>query len=197
MKVILREDYPSLGYIGDVVAVRGGYARNFLLPRGIAVEAQSPKAKQLEHILSGINAKKAKKKAEAEAFAKRLEGIPLEFTLKLGEQGKSFGAVTVHDIELEFRKHDIQLDRKQIRLGEAIKSGGTFDVHVKLHSEVSTVVRVKVNVETPPPRQKDPEQQGRRERAQSRRRRAEDETAEGTGEEGSDSSEPASDADEA
>lgn len=166
MRVILREDYPSLGFVGDAVSVKGGYARNFLIPKGIALEVGSAKARQLAHILAGINAKKAKKKAESEALKERLEKLPLEFVLKLGEQGKSFGAVTAHDIELELQKQDILLDRKQIRLHEPIKSGGNFPVQVKLHSEVVATLAVKVNVETPvaAPKKEGEESRGKRER---------------------------------
>lgn len=149
MRLILKEDYPSLGFMGDTVSVKGGYARNFLIPRGIAVEAESSKGHQIKHVLAGINARKAKKKAEAEAFKQRLESLNLEFLLKLGEQGKSFGAVTAHDIELELQKQEVALDRKQIRLHEPIKSGGTFPVHVKLHADVTATLNIKVNVEVP------------------------------------------------
>ncbi len=149
MRLILKEDYPSLGFMGDTVSVKGGYARNFLIPRGIAAEAESSKGHQIKHILAGINARKAKKKTEAEEFKQRLESLNLEFLLKLGEQGKSFGAVTAHDIELELQRQDIALDRKQIRLHEPIKSGGAFPVQVKLHAEVTAVLNIKVNVEVP------------------------------------------------
>jgi len=166
MRVILKEDYPSLGFIGDAVSVKGGYARNFLIPKGIALEVGSSKARQLAHILAGINAKKAKKKAESEALKERLEQLILEFVLKLGEQGKSFGAVTAHDIELELQKQDVLLDRKQIRLHEPIKSGGNFPVQVKLHSEVVATLAVKVNVEMPvaTPKKEDEEPKVKREK---------------------------------
>ena len=181
MKVILKEDYPSLGFVGDAVAVRGGYARNFLLPRGIAVEAESSKGRQLQHIIAGITARKAKKKAEAESFRQRLEALSLEFTLRLGEQGKSFGAVTARDIELELQKNDVVLDRKQIKLHEAIKSGGSFPVQVKLHSEVTATLTVKVNVETPPAAAKPAADEGKPRRAKGKR--ADDEGTETDGEE--------------
>jgi len=180
MRLILKEDYPSLGFMGDTVSVRGGYARNFLIPRGIAVEAESAKGHQIKHILSGINSRKAKKKAEAEAFKQRLEALNLEFVLKLGEQGKSFGAVTAHDIELELQKQDVVLDRKQIRLHEPIKSGGTFPVHVKLHAEVTAALEIKVNVETPVAKESDEQKEARPRR--EKKERGEGRKAAGSGE---------------
>lgn len=144
MEVILKEDYISLGYIGDSVRVRRGFARNFLIPRGIAVEASSGNERQLKHKLSGIIAKRIKKKAEAEEFAKVLGQVTVEFTLKVGSRGKSFGAVTSRDIEASLKTLGYQVDRRQIRLGETIKGPGAYTVDVKLHSEVTVPVNVKV-----------------------------------------------------
>jgi large subunit ribosomal protein L9 len=144
MEVILREDYIPLGYIGDTVKVRRGFARNFLIPRGIAVEASSGNERQLKHKLSGIIAKRIKKKAEAEEFAKVLGQVTVEFTLKVGSRGKSFGAVTTRDIEASLKALGYEVDRRQIRLGETIKGPGVYAVDVKLHSEVTVPVSVKV-----------------------------------------------------
>jgi large subunit ribosomal protein L9 len=144
MEVILKEDYISLGYIGDTVKVRRGFARNFLIPRGIAVEASSGNERQLKHKLSGIISKRIKKKAEAEAFAKVLGQVTVEFTLKVGSKGKSFGAVTTRDIESSLKALGYEVDRRQIRLGETIKGPGVYAVDVKLHSEVTVPVSVKV-----------------------------------------------------
>jgi large subunit ribosomal protein L9 len=144
MEVILKEDYISLGYIGDTVRVRRGFARNFLIPRGIAVEASSGNERQLKHKLSGIISKRIKKKAEAEAFAKVLGQVTVEFTLKVGSKGKSFGAVTSRDVESSLKTLGYQVDRRQIRLSETIKGPGVYTVEVKLHSEVTVPVNVKV-----------------------------------------------------
>jgi len=144
MEVILKEDYISLGYIGDTVRVRRGFARNFLIPRGIAVEASSGNERQLKHKLSGIIAKRIKKKAEAEEFAKVLGQVTVEFTLKVGAKGKSFGAVTSRDIEASLKALGYEVDRRQIRLNETIKGAGVYAVDVKLHSEVTVPVSVKV-----------------------------------------------------
>lgn len=144
MEVILREDYISLGYIGDTVKVRRGFARNFLIPRGIAVEASSGNERQLKHKLSAIVAKRVKKKAEAEAFAKVLGQVTVEFTLKVGAKGKSFGTVTSRDVEASLKALGYEVDRRQIRINETIKGPGVYAVEVKLHSEVSVPVQVKV-----------------------------------------------------
>jgi len=144
MEVILREDYISLGYIGDTVKVRRGFARNFLIPRGIAVEASSGNERQLKHKLSAIVAKRVKKKAEAEAFAKVLGQVTVEFTIKVGAKGKSFGAVTSRDVEASLKALGYAVDRRQIRINETIKGPGVYTVDVKLHSEVTVPVQVKV-----------------------------------------------------
>ena len=99
--VILIEDFPSLGHIGDMFKVKPGYARNFLIPRGIAVDASSTNGKLLKHKQAGIQAKRAKLKIQAEEFGKKLSSQPLKFTLKAGESGKAFGAITAKDIETQ------------------------------------------------------------------------------------------------
>jgi large subunit ribosomal protein L9 len=144
MEVILREDYISLGYIGDKVNVRRGFARNFLIPRGIAVEASSGNQKLLKHKLAGIVAKRVKKKAEAEAFAKILGQVTVEFAIKMGAGGKSFGAVTTRDIEASLKALGYEVDRRQLRINETIKGPGVYAVDVRLHSEVTVQVQAKV-----------------------------------------------------
>ena len=149
MEVILKEDYISLGYIGDTVRVRRGFARNFLIPRGIAVEASSGNERQLKHKLSGIISKRIKKKAEAEAFAKVLGQVTVELTLKMGARGKSFGSVTSRDIEAALKALGYEVDRRQIRINETIKGPGVYSIDVKLHSEVVVPVNVKVSAAQP------------------------------------------------
>jgi large subunit ribosomal protein L9 len=144
MEVILREDYISLGYIGDTVKVRRGFARNYLIPRGLAVEASSENERALKHKLGAIMAKRIKKKAEADAFGKVLEQVTVEFTIKVGAKGKSFGSVTTRDIEASLKTLGYEVDRRQLRLAETIKGPGIYKVEVKLHSEVTVYVQVKV-----------------------------------------------------
>lgn len=144
MEVILREDYISLGYTGDRVKVRRGFARNFLIPRGLAVEASGANERALKHKLGAIVAARSKKKAEAEAFGNVLQQVTVELTLKVGSQGKSFGSITSKDIEDGLKTLGYTVDRRQIRLTEVIKGVGQFKVEVKLHSEVAVPVNVKV-----------------------------------------------------
>jgi large subunit ribosomal protein L9 len=144
MEVILREDCLPLGYVGDTVRVKRGYARNYLLPRGLAVEASSTNSRALKHQLAGIMSKRMKKKAEAEQFGAVLSQIIVEFTLKMGAQGKSFGSVTTRDIEASLKGLGYEVDRRQIKLVDAIKGAGLHKAEVRLHSEVSVPLQIKV-----------------------------------------------------
>ena len=144
MEVILQQDYPSLGYIGDRVRVKGGYARNFLIPRGIALESSVHNEKVLQHKLGGINAKKIRMRAEAQELATKLEALKLEFTLRVGTAGRTFGSVTSRDLEAALKKEGYVLDKKQIILSEPIKKGGEHKISVKLHSEVLAHLNVSV-----------------------------------------------------
>ena len=149
MELILKEDFPKLGYVGDRVSVRSGYARNFLIPRGIALEASGANLRALKHKIDGINAKKAKLKVEAEQFGQKLQGLSLAFELKMGERGKSFGAITTRDVELEFKKHELVFDRKQIKHFDPIKTPGNYEVHIRLHSEVTIPVPIRISSNRP------------------------------------------------
>lgn len=144
MEVILREDYLPLGYVGDTVNVKRGFARNFLIPRGVAIESSSQNEKALKHKLGAIVAKRIKKKAEAEAFGVTLSQIIVEFTLKVGAGGKSFGAITARDVEGALKNLGYAVDRRQIRLLEVIKTPGAHKAEVKLHSEVTVPLQIKV-----------------------------------------------------
>lgn len=147
MKVILKTNYPKLGYVGDTVEVKRGYARNYLLPRGIATEVSSASGKEFQHILSGVMARRTKLKGEAETMAKRMSSTALEFVLKVSEGGKGFGAITSRDIEQSLNDKGYQIDRKQIRFFESIKSAGKYSVDVKLHAEVISTVPIVVTAE--------------------------------------------------
>jgi large subunit ribosomal protein L9 len=147
MEVILKENYPSLGYVGDQVNVKGGFARNFLIPRGIAVEASKRNTRVLTHLLTAINAKKVKLRGQAQEFAAKIEKITVEFTLKLGSGGKSFGSITARDVLLELEKKGIALDRRQVRLSDVVKGAGEYTADIKLHSEVVAKVAVIVKAE--------------------------------------------------
>jgi len=147
MKVILKQNYPQLGFVGDTVSVKPGYARNFLFPRGFAVEASSTSAKQTKHVLSGILARRVKLKEEAEQMAKRVSSTNLEFTLKISEGGKSFGSVTTRDIEASLKEKGYVIDRKQVRVIETIKGAGKYNAEIKLHADVTAQISITIKAE--------------------------------------------------
>lgn len=147
MKVILREDVENLGRGGELVEVKPGYGRNYLLPRGLAVLANPKNVRELEHQKSVATAKAAKVKASAEAIAKRLSETPVTLKRKVGEQEKLFGSVTALDIVEALGARGLQIDRRHIELAEPIKTTGDFEVPVKLHSEVVGKAKVKVEAE--------------------------------------------------
>lgn len=144
MEVILQEDFPSLGYVGDKVTVRRGYARNFLIPRAIAVEVSSRNMRALQHQLQEVNAKRKRLRSSAEGRSAELSGLTLEFQLKAGAEGKVFGSVTTRDIEKAFKEKGFAVDRKQLRINEALRGPGSYTVSVKLHTEVSATVPFKI-----------------------------------------------------
>ncbi len=147
MKLILREDVENLGKGGDLVDVKPGYGRNFLLPRGLAVTANTRNVRELEHQKTVASAKTAKLKASAEAIARRLAETPVVLQRKVGEQDKLFGSVTAIDIAEALAARGLQLDRRAIDLAEPIKTVGDFEVPVKLHHEVVGKAKVKVVAE--------------------------------------------------
>ena len=144
MKVILLEDIRGSGKSGDVVNVSDGYARNMLIPRGLAVEATPQNVKQLEKKKEAIAKKFAEDKAAALEIKKKLEEITVEVKTKAGKDGKVFGSVTSKDIAEALQALGFDVDKKKIQLDSPIKAVGTTDVNVKLFTEVSG--KVKVNV---------------------------------------------------
>ena len=144
MKVILLEDVRGSGKSGDVVNVSDGYARNMLIPRGLAVEATPQNVKQLEKKKEAIAKKFAEDKAAALEMKKKLEEITIEVKTKAGKNGKVFGSVTSADIAEALQAQGFDVDKKKIQLDSPIKATGTTDLNVKLFTEVSG--KVKVNV---------------------------------------------------
>jgi large subunit ribosomal protein L9 len=147
MKLILREDVENLGKGGELVEVKPGYGRNFLLPRGLAVLANPKNVRELEHQKAIATAKAAKMKASAQAVAKRLAETPITLSRKVGEQDKLYGSVTAMDVAEALAARGLQIDRRAIDLAEPIKTTGDFEVPVKLHSEVVGKAKVKVEAE--------------------------------------------------
>jgi large subunit ribosomal protein L9 len=148
MKLILREDIDNLGRGGDLVDVKPGYGRNYLLPLGLASVANPKNVKEIEHQKAVAAAKAAKLKASAEAFAKRLAETPVALKRKVGEQEKLYGSVTAIDIVEALAQRGLTVDRRSIDLAEPIKTIGEFEVPVKLHHEVVGKAKVKVEPES-------------------------------------------------
>jgi len=144
MKLILKENIETLGHIGDIVKVAPGYARNYLLPKGLAVEATEKNAKALEHVKRQMAYKKDKALESARNLAAKLTETAVALSHKAGEEGKLFGSVTNMEIAAFLKEKGFEIDRKTIQLAEPIKHVGEFDVVVKIHPEVSATVKVTV-----------------------------------------------------
>jgi large subunit ribosomal protein L9 len=145
--VILRENVDGLGTIGDVVTVKAGYARNYLLPQGLASVADSRNVKELEHQKRQLARKLEKVTKDAEGVKARIEKVTCEFTQRAGEEGKLFGSVTSMDLEAKLQEAGIEIPRKKIQLGEPIKSLGEHIVPVKLDAGVVAELKVIVTAE--------------------------------------------------
>ena len=144
MKVILLEDVRGTGKAGDVANVSDGYARNMLIPRGLAVEATAQNIKQLEKKKEAMAKKFAEDKAAALELKKKLEEVTVEVRTKAGKDGKVFGSITAKEVAAEIEKQfKTTIDKKKIVM-DPIKTTGVHDVTVKLHKEISAVVKVAV-----------------------------------------------------
>jgi large subunit ribosomal protein L9 len=147
MEVILREEVEKLGARGAVVKVKPGFARNYLMPRRLAVPATEANKKIVEQERQSWLRKEAKVQADAEALAKLMTGLTLEFTRKAGEEDHLFGSVTAMDIENALSEKKYSIERKKIQLDEAIKTLGDHKVTIKLHKEVPVEITVSVKKE--------------------------------------------------
>ena len=146
-KILLREDIDDLGARGEIVRVRAGYARNYLLPRKLAVEATANNVKQIEQERAALLKREAKERASAEGQAEKLAALVLEFKRKAGEQGALYGSVTSMDLAEALQERGYEIDRHRIHLREPIKRVGEYKVPVRLHREVSIDLQVKVSPE--------------------------------------------------
>ena len=144
MEIILRQAIENLGHPGDVVTVKNGYARNFLLPRGIAFEATPGNLKRIVAEKSRLESAENERRGSASEFAKRLEEVQLTFSARVGEEGKLFGSVTAADIAEQLAAQGLQVDRRLIDLHEPIKALGVYRVPIKLHADVKPEIRVWV-----------------------------------------------------
>lgn len=145
--VLLREDIEDLGARGEIVKVKAGYARNYLLPRKLAVQATASNVKQIEQERSALLKKEAKEKTTAEEQAGQMKSLRLSFTRKVGEHGILYGSVTSMDIAEALKERGYEIDRRRITLREAIKETGEFTVPVRLHREVTVELPVEVSPE--------------------------------------------------
>ncbi len=144
MKVILTEDVPSLGEAGQTVNVAKGYARNYLFPKKLALEATSRNLKQLEHHKRQLLSKIERTRHDAETLVEKIGNVSISFSRATGESEKLFGSVTSMDIQEALSKMGIEVDRKKIMLPEPIKQLGDFTVPIKLQSSVVAELRLSV-----------------------------------------------------
>jgi large subunit ribosomal protein L9 len=144
MKVILREDVKNIGNMGQIIDVADGFARNYLVPKGLAVEANTKNLKSLEHEKRVIQEKAKKIMMSAQDLAGRIANTPVIIRAKAGEEGKLFGSVTSMDIAERLANAGIEIDRKKISLEEPIKRIGSYTVNVRLHTDISAQVNVQI-----------------------------------------------------
>lgn len=143
-KVLLREDVDDLGARGEIVRVRAGYARNYLLPRNLAVEATTGNVKGIEQERAALLKKEANERATAEAQSQQMSALVLEFRRKAGEQGALYGSVTSMDVAEALKERGYEIDRHRIHLREPLKRVGDYTVPVRLHREVTMDLQVRV-----------------------------------------------------
>lgn len=144
MKVILKQDYEQLGNMMSVVTVKDGFARNFLIPRGIAVPATDGNLKMLADQQKFASKREIKKLAEAREIAKKVEAVPCTIPVKTGEEDKLFGSVGTQDIAEFLKKEGFEIERSQIQLDDPIKQLGVYEVSIKLYRNVFAKLKVWV-----------------------------------------------------
>jgi large subunit ribosomal protein L9 len=147
MEVILKEDIPNVGKMGEVVRVRDGYARNYLLPHGLVLVANKKNLKGFEHQKRVIASQKDRVVKQAQGLVEKLSQISLVITVKVGEEGKLFGSVTNIDIEKALKAKGVEIERRRIHLAEPIKMVGDYEVPVRFTADVQASVKVSVVAE--------------------------------------------------
>lgn len=168
-EVILKENIPGLGAEADLVKVRRGFARNFLVPQGRAYEVTPANLKRLNLLKAKRADREAHELNEAEELARKINKVKLEFTLETGETGKAFGSVTAKDLEDKLlAEADIKIDRHRIRLERPIKESGEIEVPIQVHADVTATLKVEVKAHAPTPKEPDPE--GKDSRSKTRKR---------------------------
>ncbi|MDX1395091.1 MAG: 50S ribosomal protein L9 [Gemmatimonadota bacterium] len=147
VEVILRKDVVDLGHAGEMVAVKPGYARNYLIPQGLALLATDGNRRRFEEERRQIEQASAREREAAQSLAIRLEEQSLTFKVRAGEEGKLFGSVTAADIAERLGEAGLEVDRRVIRLDEPIKELGVYDVPIRLHADVQPEIKVWVVAE--------------------------------------------------
>lgn len=144
MEVILRQAVDNLGHPGDLVKVSSGFARNYLLPRGIAVAATEGNRRRISQEKSRLEAAESERRESATEYASRLEQVSLTFSARVGEEGKLFGSVTAADIAHQLEAQGYHIEKRQIDLQEPIRALGVYRVPIKLHADVKPEIKVWV-----------------------------------------------------
>jgi large subunit ribosomal protein L9 len=147
MEVILREDIPNLGKIGEVVRVRDGFARNYLLPRGLVLVANKRNLKTFQHQKKVVADQKQRILRQAQSVADQLAGVSVIIPMRTGEEGRLFGSVTNIQIEKALKAQGLDVDRRKIHLAETIKTLGDFEVPVRMTADLVVTVKVSVVAE--------------------------------------------------
>ena len=148
MEIILQEEVANLGQIGDIVKVRDGYARNYLLPRGLAVQANRRNVRVLEHHKRLVAVKKERVQRQAQTLLDQLSALSLTIPAKAGEEGRLFGSVTNIDLEAALKEQGLTLDRRRILLDEPIKQLGSYEVPVNLGGALRANIKLEVTAES-------------------------------------------------
>lgn len=144
MEVILKEDISNLGKMGDVVRVRDGYARNYLLPLGLVLIANKKNLKAFEHQKRVMATQRERVVKQAQGLSDKLSAVALMIAVKTGEEGKLFGSVTNIDIEKALREKGFEVERRKIHLAEPIKMLGDYEVPIRLAAEVTATIKLSV-----------------------------------------------------
>jgi large subunit ribosomal protein L9 len=144
MEVILRQAVENLGHPGDVVTVSNGYARNYLLPRGVAFQATEGNKKRISLEKARLEAAEGQRRSSAEDIAKKLEEVSITFAARVGEEGKLFGSVTTQDIADQLAAQGYTIEKRQVDLHEPIKALGVYRIPIKLHADVKPEIKVWV-----------------------------------------------------
>jgi large subunit ribosomal protein L9 len=144
MKVLLKQDVPKIGKKGQILEVKEGYARNFLIPGGLAVEASGGAMKQIEEEKKASDRHKAKEKEEAQGLAEKIEALSILLKHKAGDEGRLFGSITSAEVAEALKQKNFTIDKKKIVLEEPIRLVGDYEIKIKLHPEVAAHLNVRV-----------------------------------------------------